>query len=559
MKILTFLISLFIFCAESDVKISEIVTHSDEPYYDFIELWNDGDENVDISGWFLSDRVSELTQVPIPRGTVLKPNEYKSMNVLDLGGIRLDKKGTNIYLVNPKREIVEKVSLDSSINHMAYALWTASDGDQDMALSFVAEEMPPRYPIVGPFVISEIQFWDNTAGGQSYVKITCTRGIDNFRKTDRSTMSLRKSEAIGIGYELRFEEHRNLIVPSPKSCKGKCKGEKTPAAFSIPITTKLAQGESIYIVSGNPSSFANKYNVPRDKIFGPYKGTMGKKGERIALYGYEGHPNPVHLYFVEKIGYKARAPWPVAEKNAPVFAIERHSLDTYGNDPRNWKLKNTEIPCNKELGGASCPPIDKCTIARCSSGGFCRYHALVCNHPNFNECYPNEICKSPRKYGYDTCTITPEIFGHGIDDISPFGVYRSSSGRFKMYWEEMCRTMAIDCQLSDWSRWGPCRCGETQQRTRTVAVPPTNGGVPCPATNAFTESRPCACRSEEDEEDYKALVEEVQAIGETTPDSVASQSNAVPGWAVGLYVLGAFTLFALIALVIVLRKMSSQL
>lgn len=39
---------------ESKVRISEVVPHSDveDGYYDYIELWNDGDRAVDISGKF---------------------------------------------------------------------------------------------------------------------------------------------------------------------------------------------------------------------------------------------------------------------------------------------------------------------------------------------------------------------------------------------------------------------------------------------------------------------------------------------------------------------------
>eukprot|EP01006_Ploeotia_vitrea_P013592 TRINITY_DN35501_c0_g1_i1.p3 TRINITY_DN35501_c0_g1~~TRINITY_DN35501_c0_g1_i1.p3 ORF type:complete len:132 (-),score=11.27 TRINITY_DN35501_c0_g1_i1:41-436(-) len=51
--------------------------------------------------------------------------------------------------------------------------------------------------------------------------------------------------------------------------------------------------------------------------------------------------------------------------------------------------------------------------------------------------------------------------------------------------EEKCNTNPCGggCVVSDWGAWSTCNpCKLTQERTRTIAVQPTNGGVPCPAT-----------------------------------------------------------------------------
>jgi hypothetical protein len=50
---------------------------------------------------------------------------------------------------------------------------------------------------------------------------------------------------------------------------------------------------------------------------------------------------------------------------------------------------------------------------------------------------------------------------------------------------------AADCVVSEWSPWGSCSLpcgGGTQTRTRTILIPASNGGAPCPA---LVETQPC--------------------------------------------------------------------
>ncbi|KAK7575682.1 hypothetical protein V9T40_011968 [Parthenolecanium corni] len=49
-----------------------------------------------------------------------------------------------------------------------------------------------------------------------------------------------------------------------------------------------------------------------------------------------------------------------------------------------------------------------------------------------------------------------------------------------------------DCTTTDWTEWTPC-CDGSQFRTRTILVPPKNGGTPCPETNEWR-----SCGTEDD-------------------------------------------------------------
>jgi hypothetical protein len=54
-------------------------------------------------------------------------------------------------------------------------------------------------------------------------------------------------------------------------------------------------------------------------------------------------------------------------------------------------------------------------------------------------------------------------------------------------------TPAIDCQVSQWRKWGLCdsECGGTSRRFRSIIRTPANGGKACPARSQNRQSRAC--------------------------------------------------------------------
>ncbi|MCX7725447.1 MAG: lamin tail domain-containing protein, partial [Chitinispirillaceae bacterium] len=62
------------------VVINEILTHTDPPLSDAVELYNPGDEPVDIGGWFLTDRKVDPLKFRIPDNTIIPPHGYIYFN-----------------------------------------------------------------------------------------------------------------------------------------------------------------------------------------------------------------------------------------------------------------------------------------------------------------------------------------------------------------------------------------------------------------------------------------------------------------------------------------------
>lgn len=61
----------------TNVVISEVLTHTDPPLEDAIELQNLTGVTVDISHWWLSDSASEPRKYRIPAGTTIAPYGFK--------------------------------------------------------------------------------------------------------------------------------------------------------------------------------------------------------------------------------------------------------------------------------------------------------------------------------------------------------------------------------------------------------------------------------------------------------------------------------------------------
>ena len=53
------------------VLINEILSHTDPPFEDAIELYNQGTQPIDIGGWYLSDAMNNLKKYRIPMGRKL--------------------------------------------------------------------------------------------------------------------------------------------------------------------------------------------------------------------------------------------------------------------------------------------------------------------------------------------------------------------------------------------------------------------------------------------------------------------------------------------------------
>lgn len=134
-----------------------------------LELHNTGDTAVDISGHFLSDKGSEPMRCKIKAGTILPAKGHKSFSCQAPGdgvplvadcAFRLSKHNDKIYYgkldQRNKYENLDSMNIGATINRISNQRWKTSDDKIVNLMAFPTENFEERYPIVGPFIISEI-------------------------------------------------------------------------------------------------------------------------------------------------------------------------------------------------------------------------------------------------------------------------------------------------------------------------------------------------------------------------------------------------------------------
>lgn len=129
--------------ADADVLINEIMasngTYENGHAYDWIELYNDGTQTVNISGWGLSDGKSDLYRFRFPEGTKIKKNSYLTVFCTGEASdgssgnasvfyaeFKVSASGEKIRLTDAEGNIRDTVELPRQYGNITYG--RASDG-----------------------------------------------------------------------------------------------------------------------------------------------------------------------------------------------------------------------------------------------------------------------------------------------------------------------------------------------------------------------------------------------------------------------------------------------
>ena len=120
---------------EKPIVINEImsdneITAMDEngQYEDWIELYNNSNQTIDLSGWYITDDVSNLDKWAFPQGTSMAPDSYLIVWADEDGSqgdyhanFKLAKSGETVTLLNENFEIIDEVTWSDMTEDMGYA------------------------------------------------------------------------------------------------------------------------------------------------------------------------------------------------------------------------------------------------------------------------------------------------------------------------------------------------------------------------------------------------------------------------------------------------------
>ncbi|NLF32934.1 MAG: hypothetical protein GX591_18865, partial [Planctomycetes bacterium] len=154
---------------EPDVVINEVLTHTDEPQYDAVELLNVSDHAVDLGGWVISDSSGNYAKFAIPAGTVLQPGQYVVFDEQDFNlpgdpsAFALDgDRGDDVWLLATDAagrlvRFVDHAEFGAALNGESFGRTPNGSGDLVPMVqpTLGSANAAPR---VGPVIVSEVMY-----------------------------------------------------------------------------------------------------------------------------------------------------------------------------------------------------------------------------------------------------------------------------------------------------------------------------------------------------------------------------------------------------------------
>jgi hypothetical protein len=288
----------------TNVVVNEILTHTDPPLEDAVELLNLSDQAVDISGWWLSNSREEPMKLRIPPGTLIPAHGFKVFfEQAGAGMLGFNRSGTGNspdFTFNSAHgdEVVLTAgtpfvavtgarsarNVPASANGVALTRHVKSNGGTDLVpesqrtfghdsptmLADFREStgLPNVAPLIGPLVISEIMHYP----------------------TELVEAGTTNDNVIEEFVELTSVSAQPLALYDPNYLANTWHLEGG-ISFRFPTNATLAPEATLLLVSFDPqahpaqlAAFRARYGVDSGvPVFGPYAGRLGNNSDNVEL------------------------------------------------------------------------------------------------------------------------------------------------------------------------------------------------------------------------------------------------------------------------------------
>ncbi|HEX5219577.1 MAG TPA: lamin tail domain-containing protein [Verrucomicrobiae bacterium] len=314
--------------AIAPIVVSEVLTHTDFPQLDSVELHNPTGTNVNIGGWFLTDDFYAPKKYRIPTNTIIPPNGYLVFNEnqfnVGANAFRFNEHGEFVYLFSGDSATnlsgyVHGYEFGEAPNGVSFGRYTNSQGDVQFVLQrAITLGTNNAYPRVGPVVMSEIMYRPPDTNGSN-------NDLDEFIELQNITVT--NVPLYSVAAPTNTWRLRNAVD------------------FDFPSSQTLAAGARLLVVGFHPTNttqlaaFRSRYGVSNTvPIFGPWSGTLNNSGETIELKQPDTPDEAtgfVPFIMIDKVAYRRDAPWP-AGADGIGNSLQRVNHAGFGNDPTNW-------------------------------------------------------------------------------------------------------------------------------------------------------------------------------------------------------------------------------
>ena len=336
-----------------NVVINEVLTHTDPPFEDAIELQNLSNNPVDIGNWWISNSESSLKKYRIPANTTLTARGVMAFyegqfnpapgaeHSFALNSAHGDKvilsEADGFGKLTGYRAIIE---FGAAQNGVSLGRVKTSIGDQFTALA------KPTFGVDNPSSVSAFRRGGGAANAEAKVGPVVIHEI----------MYHPAPLPLGAGTpDDEFIELHN-ITNTTVPLHDPLHPENTwlidgGTTFEFPRGFQLPPGGYVVLIEFNPvknpektASLAKRLGIPDGvPILGPLRGQLANGGDTVALY----KPDPpqglqhddagfVPYILVDQVTFSDTAPWP-SEADGLGATLQRATANKFANDPVNWK------------------------------------------------------------------------------------------------------------------------------------------------------------------------------------------------------------------------------
>lgn len=313
----------------ASVVVNEVLSHTDLPDLDSIELFNPTAQAIDLSGWYLTDSTDLVQKYKIPAGTVIAAGGYLVFDENDFNPTPNNPAdnhfslnaahGDDLWIVAadaagmPTR-FIDHVDFGAIANGETWGRWPNATGSLApmVTRTLGAANSGPR---VGPLVISEIMYNPPAAGGLQAADLEY---VEIYNPTNSEVDLSHWTLGAGVDY-------------------------------SFPLGTKLPAHQALVVVHFDPAlpenatlltGFRTVYGLtPNVRLVGGFVGALDNGGETLRLFRPDAPPEDEPGFYPQlpedQADYNDAAPWPTTPDGGGQ-SLTRYSPQLWGDDADSW-------------------------------------------------------------------------------------------------------------------------------------------------------------------------------------------------------------------------------
>jgi hypothetical protein len=285
------------------IVINEVLSHTDLPQLDSIELYNTTDSDIDIGGWWLTDSCNDLQKYQFPANTILLRNDYLVVTETDFnpgGGVNLDDfalngaHGDELFLTEANNgEIVsftDHIQFGAAANGESIGRFPNGIGPV-VPLASVTLDNENSQPRIGPVVISEVMYNPPTADNGFAPEILEFVEIHN---TSGAAVDLGNWRIRG-GVDFDFAG-----------------GPLADDAYLVVVSLDPVAAENAAMLT----AFRDFYQIDETvELVGPFSSQLGNSGDTFRLERPDqpplDEPTFIPRLLEDQVSYDDQSPWPL--------------------------------------------------------------------------------------------------------------------------------------------------------------------------------------------------------------------------------------------------------